>query len=63
MILYIIWIINKFEIVASFVGSLTVENIGRLNEYSDTKQTLYPIGYRLVMKLPFLVNVFFVGVS
>lgn len=41
---------NKFDNVVSFVGSLTLENIGRLNEYSDTKQTLYPIGYRLVRK-------------
>lgn len=59
----VIWIINKFENVVCFVGSLTVENIGRLNEHSDTKQTLYPIGYRLVIKLSFLVNVFFVGIS
>lgn len=42
---------NKFDNVVSFVGSLTLENIGRLNENSDTKQTLYPIGYRLVRKL------------
>lgn len=29
-------------------GSLTMENMGKLSEYSDTKQALYPINYRFV---------------
>ena len=31
-----------------FKGSLTMENMGKLSEYSDTKQALYPINYRFV---------------
>ena len=29
-------------------GSLTMENMGKLSEYSDTKQALYPVNYRFV---------------
>lgn len=28
-------------------GSLTLENMGKLNEHSDTEQTLYPINFRI----------------
>ena len=37
-----------FCTVISCLGSLTMENMGKLNEYSDTKQALYPINYRYV---------------